>query len=87
MRIIADSIWLCGDCTYVACNGPYGIDLSPILAERIAHGLAEFGSHLVPNFDSETGDGLLEYSGVECASCKTTMAGYRARFAILGEKK
>jgi hypothetical protein len=48
-------------------------------------GLEKLGPHLVPDFDSETGEGLMEFSGAPCKACGTHLAGYRARFAILGE--
>jgi hypothetical protein len=83
MRIIADDIWLYSDCTQVACNGPHGVELENERATLA--GLANLGPHLVPDFDSETGDGIEEFSRRVCRSCGTTLVGYKARFAQFGE--
>jgi len=88
MQVIQDCIWLCSDCTQVAVNGVYGIDL---LDERATlHGLAKlelkyFDGALVPDFDCENGDGERQFSDRVCESCGTSLIGYRAKFAILGE--
>jgi hypothetical protein len=83
VRVIHDDIWLCSDCTQVACNGEHGIELSD--SEATIRGLSLLGPHLVPDCDSETGEGLDEFSRTVCDACKTPLAGYRARFAILGD--
>lgn len=57
-------------------------------AKRLAAieaGLEELGPHLVPDFDSETGEGCEEFTWRECACCKDTHQGSRHRFAVLGE--
>lgn len=84
MKVIQDDLWLCQDCTFVACNGSRGIELQD--PEATLKGLASLGPHLVPDFDSETGDGLEEFSRRGCDACKTRLHGYHARFAILGEE-
>ena len=83
MRVIQDELYLCSDCTVVACNGASGTVLEN--PDATMRGLESLGPHLVPDFDSETDEGLDDFSCVECDSCKTNLAGYRARFAILGE--
>lgn len=83
MQIIVDSIWLCSDCATVACNGTHGIELAD--KDATVSGLAKLGAHLVPNFDSETGEGIREFSSRVCEACGTSLAGYRAKFAQLGE--
>jgi hypothetical protein len=85
MRIIQDELYLCSDCTMVACNGSHGLDIEPEQLQRTENGLAKLGKHLVPNFDSETGDGLETFSRTPCDSCGSGLTGYRARFAILGQ--
>ena len=85
MKVIQDNLYLCTDCTLVACNGSAGADIQPEQLARTEAGLAGLGPHLVPNFDSESGDGLREFSSSPCAACGSHLAGYRARFAILGE--
>lgn len=84
MQIIQDDLWLCSDCTQVACNGrPNEIEL--VDSEATLAGLAELGPNLVPDFDSDSMDGIHEFSRRPCQSCTTQLAGYRARFAILGD--
>ena len=84
MRVIQDNLFLCSDCTMVACNGSHGLDIDPEQLKRTETGLAKLGKHLVPNFGSETGDGLESFSTIPCDSCASGLAGYRARFSILG---
>ena len=83
MKVIQDNLWLCSDCTQVACNGPHGVQLEN--EKATLDGIAKLGAHLVPDFDSETGDGIEEFSRRACRSCGTTLVGYKARFALLGE--
>jgi hypothetical protein len=86
MRVKQDDLWLCQDCTFVACNGESGEPVSSFAdIERTRQGLEKLGRHLVPDFDSNTADGLREFSSVPCAACDTSLAGYRARFAVLEE--
>jgi len=85
MKIIRDELYLCSDCTQVSCNGPDGIDISAKTLASVQRGLFNLGPHLVPNFDWEMGAGWREFSTVPCDSCKTVLAGYRARFAVLGD--
>lgn len=85
MRVIRDNVWLCQDCTQVSCNGPHGLDIPEKTLAETVRGLARLGTHLVPDFDSETGKGIRNYTWLACTSCETTLAGYRARFAVLGD--
>ena len=93
MEVIQDDLWLCQDCTIVAVNGDwtwldYYYSSEAEQEERRAEieaGLSELGAHLVPNFDSEAGDGMEEFSSRHCDCCGTDLAGGRTRFAILGE--
>lgn len=84
MRVIQDSLYLCSDCCLVACNGSHGLDIAPEQLQRTNDGLGKLGLHLVPNFDSETGDGLETFARMPCDSCGSGLAGSRHRFAILG---
>jgi len=88
MQIMIDNLWLCSDCTQVACNGVYGAVLENESATL--NGLAKLETQfpngvVVPNFDSETGEGIREFTDCICEACGTSLAGYRARFSILGE--
>jgi hypothetical protein len=86
MRVVQDDLWLCDDCTIYAVNG----DTSGIPDEdekRVVKGVNALGPHLVPDFDSETGEGMEEFSRTTCDGCGTRLAGGRHRFAILGPEK
>ena len=84
MKKIRDDIWLCVDCTLVAVNG----DDSGISTEQrtreVNHAIAQLGPNLVPDFDSETGEGHKEFSHRGCDCCRSGLAGEFHRFAILG---
>jgi len=85
MRIIRDDLWFCVDCLFLAVNDdPTGIDSDARVAECYA-GLHKLGSHLVPDFDCDSGDGHDEFSSCGCDCCGSPLAGEMHRFAILGE--
>lgn len=91
MKILQDDLWLCDDCVMYAVNGDLtGIDYSysgdeaDERAKEVVRGVNSLGPHLVPDFDSETGEGMEEFSRTTCAGCRTHLAGGRHRFAILG---
>lgn len=83
MKVDRDNIWLCSDCTMVACNGTRGVELAN--EDATVNGLAKLGPHLVPAFDSETEDGIRHFTDRICEACGTSLAGYRAKFATLVE--
>ena len=90
MKVERDDLWLCDDCTLYAVNDDLsGIDyyLSGKEAEKrrkeVTKGVHALGKHLVPDFDSETGDGIEEFSRTACDACGTRLAGGRHRFATL----
>ena len=80
---------------YSGIDWHYGRGLSPGRGElregakeraaEIDAGLAGLGPNLVPDFNSETWDGINEFATTRCACCKTFMGGSRHRFAVLGE--
>ena len=85
MKIIDDDLWLCVDCTMVAVNGDStGIEDDEREAEVCA-AVEAMGPHLVPNSDSETGEGQDEFSWRPCDCCGSSLGGARERFALLGE--
>lgn len=53
------------------------------MAEIVA-GLERLGAHLVPNYDSESGQGCEEFTWRPCGCCGSKLAGSRHEFAILG---
>ena len=90
MRVVRDGIQLCTDCTLLACTGDassldyhYGKGADARIAECEA-GLERLGAHLVPAFDSETGEGIHEFRVCRCDCCQSALAGERHEFAILG---
>lgn len=92
MRVVRDDLWLCQDCLFAAVNGDFsGLDgtYSKEASERryqeIVAGLKKLGPHLVPDFDSEAGKGIEDFSRRTCDCCGTRLAGDRHRFAVLGE--
>lgn len=89
MEIIRD-LWLCVDCTIVACNGDYsGIDDETRIAE-INAGFDRLGEHVSANFDLESDDdekrGHREFSSCGCDCCGSHLAGEFHRFASFGEE-
>jgi len=91
MDIVQDNLWLCDDCLFAAVNDDYsGLDMhySPEEAEtrmqEIQAGLKELG-WLTPDFDSETGEGIDDFSSRRCDCCGSNLAGERHRFTVLGE--
>jgi hypothetical protein len=92
MKVVQDDLWLCVDCLSAAVNGDYtGLQYyfkepeATRRTEAIKAGLAKLGPHLVPDFDSETGEGIREFSSCGCDCCGSGLAGTMHRFAVLGE--
>lgn len=97
MRVVRDELWFCTDCLHVAVNGDAsGLDYHyppEEAAKRLAEieaGLTALGPNLVPDFDSETGEGCEEEIGAWCTRrpcdcCKDHLHGSRHRFAVLGK--
>jgi len=90
MKVVKDDIWVCPDCLQAAVNGDLsGLDNDPETADArakaINEGLAAFGPHLVPDFDTESGEGISEFSRRSCDGCGDHHHGGRHRFAVLGE--
>jgi len=82
MNVIESDIWLCTDCLHAAVNGAVHDDDKREAA--IDAGLNKLGEHLVPDYNSETGEGYQEFSSCGCDCCKSHLAGSHFRFAILG---
>ena len=85
MKVVRDDLWLCDDCTIVAVNGDASGVESDARVAAIDAGLGALGPHLVPDFDSETGDGYEEFARHGCDCCASGLAGSFHRFAVLGE--
>jgi len=82
MKVIESDIWLCEDCLHAAVNG--AVNDSDEREAAITAGLVELGEHLVPDFNSETGEGHNVFSNCGCECCKSKLGGSRFRFAVLG---
>lgn len=84
MKIVEDDLWLCPDCAIYAVNGDTsGID-DDEREREVVEGVNALGPHLVPDYDSETGEGIEEFSRRGCDACGSRLAGEHTRFAILG---
>lgn len=77
------TVWYCQDCAIAECNGDYSGMSDEVQAEvqSGAGRMAEQG-HVAANFDSNTGDGLAEFSWRPCDCCGSVLGGYRVRFAL-----
>lgn len=84
MIVKQDDLWLCEECMIAAVNGDFSSIDSDEQVRNIEYGLKELGPGLVHDFDSETQDGIYEFTLKLCACCKTYLAGSRYRFAVLG---
>lgn len=83
MKVERDGLWFCETCLFVAIYG--GVDsATPEQLAASEKGLAEFGPNVVPDFDSETGDGIREFSWAGCDCCESELGGSLHRFAVLG---
>jgi len=77
-------LWLCQDCTMYAVNGDLsGID-DPERVREIEEGAERLGTlgHISPNWDSETEEGIRDFSKRPCDACWTRLAGGRHRFVL-----
>jgi hypothetical protein len=91
MEVIQGNLWLCSDCLPAAVNGDLGAmdyyyhkATAEHRKQAVTAGLRRLGGGLVPDFDSETGEGILSFSLVTCGCCGMDLAGERHRFAVLG---
>ena len=94
MIILFDNLKFCFDCLFAAVNDDYTVldynyssEEAAVRMEVIQAGLRKWGPHLVPDFDSETGDGIEEFSSAPCDCCGSRLAGERYRFVVLGQEK
>ena len=92
MIVIRDDLWLCVDCLMFACNGDTsGVTDYPNEPDKrikeVIDGVTALGEHLVPDFDSETEEGIRDFSSCGCDACGSGLAGTMHRFAVLGHKE
>ena len=82
MKIKLDGLQFCADCLMAACNGDYS-SFDDAQIEAAKKGLKRLGPYVVPAFDSETGEGITEFSRSPCDCCGSDLAGSRHEFAVL----
>ena len=66
-----------------ANHGPHSC--ADLRMAEINAGFERLGPHLVSDWDSETDEGIHEFSWGRCDCCNTHLGGSRHRFSILGE--
>lgn len=102
MKIIDDNLTLCEECMLVLETGDvtfldYYYD-EPESTERlktIEQGIIDLHNSntlykdtaIVPNYDSETGEGIDEYSIAICDCCNSRLGGKKYRYSLIGNKK
>lgn len=72
--------WLCCDCTLAGVNGDYS-GMDPGTAARVFAAVSAYPGRLAPNWDSDSGAGVREFSKAPCDCCATPLAGHRFRFS------
>lgn len=90
-KVIRDGLWLCTDCMILEETGDassldyhYGQDADK-RHQECQEGLAELrgGNHLAADWDSDTGEGIEDFSRRCCDACQTNLAGERHQYCIL----
>ena len=72
--------WLCEDCTIAECNGDFsGMDEET--QKRVDQGFDSLDVTLSADSDSNTGEGIRDFSNRICDVCHSHLAGKRNRFA------
>lgn len=94
IQLCTDCLFVAVNGDYTGIDEHYGRGLAPgrgglregavERAAEIDAGLARLGPHLVPNYDSETGRGINEFSVYPCGCCGSKLHGERHEFAVLG---
>jgi hypothetical protein len=85
MKVVVSDVYLCADCLIYACNGDLSGIESPERAAEVEKAVNDMGPHLSADFDSETQEGILEFSWRGCDCCPSKLGGSLHRFAIMGE--
>lgn len=85
MKVSDVELWLCTDCTMFAVNGDLPADSTPARDKEILAGASAYPP-IVANYNSDTGEGMDEFSRRACDCCDSPLAGARTRFAQLVEE-
>lgn len=76
--ITHDDLCVCTDCYMFVCIGSVG-DLDMVIEAA----LEAIGGHMYPDTNSETGDGIDEFSWRPCRCCHSKLGGARYRMIVL----
>jgi hypothetical protein len=82
-----DDLWLCEDC-HMAASGADVTIIDQAQAKATENGLARLAEdgYLVPDRNSDTGDGCDVLMSARCSCCNVLhLHGLHNRYAILGE--
>lgn len=90
-----DNLWFCEDCYYVSESGDesgmrflLGEEEGEIMSKKIWSGVERlqktYDGHIISNNDSETGNGIEEFSHHGCDCCGSNLSGKLYRMAIIG---
>lgn len=84
MAKIIDRIEVCEDCMVLAETGElHGTDDATRAKVSAALDAVAKRGYLVSDFDSDTGDGRVEFSWRACECCRSPLGGARYRMSIL----
>jgi hypothetical protein len=90
MKVIANDLWMCGDCRDVILAGDatsldyyYPPEAAAQRLREIEQGAASQGGDIVGDTDTE-GEDTQEFSWAECDCCGSGLGGARHRYAVLG---
>lgn len=84
--VIQDNLWLCEDC-HMAASGCDVTIVDQAQAKATEEGLARLAEdgRLMPDSDSETGDGCDVLMSTRCNCCNVLhVHGFHNRYALLG---
>lgn len=86
--IVREAVWVCQDCLFWLANGEMPPEASEEEEARILAGEraeTDKGLHWAANWDSETGEGIQDFSWRHCECCWSGLGGSRHRMALLGD--
>lgn len=76
-----DELWICQDCFLLEETGELN-DVSEVREEDVAEAIASLSGYLAANWDSETGEGINEFSWSTCDCCRSRLGGERHRYTL-----
>lgn len=87
-KVAANDLWFCADCVFFHACGDLPEEEKRVreIEEGTKALLSPYegeGPGIVPDFDSDSGEGIVCFSRRACDCCDSPLAGERHRFAIL----